>query len=517
MNSLRSVNLPAIATLGCITLLYLAMVYPVFNHNDFMYAVAPIFVDDLRLYKDLEFVQAPGSVWLYGIIYEMAGDESFYAALRLVSFSFLVAAGVMLFLTCVSLTNSTTAYLIPIFLVSSPVMVSIAEEIGSTTIGLLFFSIAMYVYFAKAQTARTLAFVGVMIGLAATAKLNFALFAVPFGIFVAWDRGLRSKETVSYCIGGIAGSALIWRYFFADPSYFWFFNIEFHYLMNVERDLGPEDSIPTIAQMLYFFIQKSISQFCICLSAIFLLKRAAMSSVLSKIFVLFVFSIAAALSPFYFAPQYFGASALLLALMASICAGNLASKLAINARAVWIAIFGISLLSAMPYLSSRLSKSAHAYSEQRSAVTMIASMRDRIEKIAETHLTGSDCNMNALSLSAVPFIGTSFNIEPFSSTGPFMPLVAEQIIQFAPEFKRYAELDSRIAEIEPTAVLVGYYPELKAEREISRYASTKEFVAFDVGELNKFWAKDHYPSLVLLLRKTCITRRTFDRERTESP
>lgn len=58
----RSLHLVITTLLVLLSLSYLISALPAFNHNDFMYAVAPTFLNDYTLYKDLEFVQAPGSI-----------------------------------------------------------------------------------------------------------------------------------------------------------------------------------------------------------------------------------------------------------------------------------------------------------------------------------------------------------------------------------------------------------------------------------------------------------------------
>jgi len=73
----------ATATVGLLIIIYTLTVFPAFNHNDFIYAVAPSFFGVHALYEDLEFVQAPGRIWLYGLIFKFVEPSNAYLARRI--------------------------------------------------------------------------------------------------------------------------------------------------------------------------------------------------------------------------------------------------------------------------------------------------------------------------------------------------------------------------------------------------------------------------------------------------
>ncbi|MEO1188963.1 MAG: hypothetical protein AAFW60_07815 [Pseudomonadota bacterium] len=436
---------------------------------------------------------------------QRAIDPEFaYLALRLVSLSLLFAAGVLLYLAATVIAGKTAAYLIPILLISSPFVRSIAEEIGNTPMALFFLSAAIYVHFAKRSTLLTNTVVGAMIGLAAKSKLNFALYALPFGIFIAANHGLVGRETLSYVLGGIFGSALIWFYLLSDPNLFWFYNIEFHYLTNQVREIGPTQTAAAVLMMLVAFSVKSLPQLILYGAAAFYVQDMKTVSRLRKLTALLAVSVIAALLPGYFAPQYLAPAGLILALMTSIGANVLAQSFAQRTNLYWGAIFGVILLAALPAAAQNLLGGLKGFTQGKVAAFTLQNMQARIEYVAQAHLDARRCDMSAVSLGPIPFIGTSFNITRYSATGPFMPRIRDHNkLRNSPPHD-FSGTEEALVEIQPTVLLVGYYPQYPSERAMRRYAEENGFIAFEIGHFRALKSEGTSGAIQLLVRASCM-------------
>jgi hypothetical protein len=393
---------------------------------------------------------------------------------------------------------------VPILLFGSQFVASIAEEIGSTPLALLILSAGVFVYFTKPAGLVSSALIGLTIGLAASAKLNFALYAIPFGVFLAIDRGLFSRDVLAFAMSGIFGSALIWYYLIMGPGNFWFFNVDFHYLTNLARGQTPADGAIAIAAMLAMFAFKSFPQLILCGIATGRVRSSPKGRQFIQVAVLFGISLIAALSPLYVAAQYLAASAFMLCLLSCMAAGMLASRYSQSSRKFWGLIFGIALLSTMLFGFQRVSSNVPAYTENNAATTVIRRMRDRVEEFGNTYIDSSKCPKTAFSLSPIPFVGTSFSILPQSATGPFIPRIGAQIERHAPEFAYLSDMEGILSRTRPTAFVVGYYPQYGSEQTILRYAQDGKYRAFKLGSLENDLENKTPRSLFLLLRSDCL-------------
>jgi hypothetical protein len=475
-----------------------------FGQNDFMYAIAPAFWSERTLYRDLMFVQAPGTIYVYGALYQIVDPASFYLVLRVFSLIVLLLASAIVYWTARLLAGRLPALSALLFLYTSHFVAAIAVDAGATSLALFFLTVAYAIYVARPKGDVFAAAVGLSIGLAATMKLNFALFAIPFGLFVALRFGARSREVLWYIAGGIIGSSLLWYHLLGDFTQFWFFNIRFHALMNLHRvATGQKLGMSLLLGAVFFFLYAA--------PVIYLGIKAATTNAtaddrrrLLELTVLLGTSLIAAYAPAYYSPQYLATPVFILSLILALALKGLVQKSIQSKKNVprpalfltfaWVLLFWIQIF---PFSLKMLAMDG-------ASPLQIRMIRDRIDLIARSHLEGTSCAMTAVSLSPVPLLGTAFTLPPINSSGPFVPIVSPQLALDAPEFAHYGLTRDTLARLRPTAFLVGYFPSVAAERILLEYARENKFIAFDVGSLAGFETDKPNFDMQLLVQRTCM-------------
>ena len=506
MTSIRRLDGILAAATAVSAILFFTAAFATFNQNDFMYATAPIFWGRLTLYRDLMFVQAPGSVAIYGLIYQAVGPADFYLALRFFCLAVLLLACLLTFQLSRRMAGGRPAIMALAFLLISPFVASIAVDSGSTSLALLGLICAVYVYIARPCGVRTAAATGLAIGLAATMKLNFALYAIPFGLFIARRAGLRSREAAAYGAGGVIGASMIWYYLLTDFSHFWFFNIRFHALMNIWREAHGETVAPVLVIATILFALYAGPVLYLGYKAIRTTDSPDERRRLGELGGLLATSLAAAFSPIYYAPQYLAAPVFLLTIGFAFALNILDRGDETTQRTAWrLAWAAVAALGALFWVQT-LPPLARSVMSNTASIPRIRAVRHRIQALASSHLAGTPCNMAAISFSPLPLLGTAFDIAPLSASGPFLPMLTAQIQQNAPAFAQYAFTADALDQAKATAFLVGYFPTIVAEQMLVAYARAKDFVAFDVGRLPERSWRDAPPKMRLLIRRSCMTR-----------
>jgi hypothetical protein len=382
---------------------------------------------------------------------------------------------------------------------------SIGSEIGNTPLALLFLIGALYRYVVWPAGPYAAATIGLAIGLATTMKLNFALYAVPFGLFLAFRFGLRSREALNYAAGGLVGSCLIWYYMAVDFSHFWFFNIRFHELANLQREADgrPLTRLFTLA-VLFFTLYA-----CPALYFIYKAWRITYSPEKRRRFLelsgLLATSLIAAFAPGYGAPQYLAAPCVILAIGLSLSMRDSVREATPALRKRSWAVIILPAAWVIPFWIGIFPFSLQSLVSAEAAPLQLRKMRERIDAIATAHLQKTSCEMTAVSLSPVPLLGTAFSLSSGSASGPFLPIVSAQLKKHAPDFAHYGSITEELALSQPTAILAGYYPDRNAERNLLQYADEFNFTAFDVGTLPGYTRKRPQYRMQLLVRKSCMS------------
>ncbi len=144
-----------------------------FNHNDFLYAAAA--TRQGTLYQDIHYVQAPLGFWFWRHVYLLAPKGHAYLTMRFVSAFMTTLALAPPLALLKGRRRAQVAFLLGI--ASTHYVAVSGLEIGNYSLSLLLFSIAFCFMFSAHRSRYLLA--GVFFGLAASAKLSFAIFALP--------------------------------------------------------------------------------------------------------------------------------------------------------------------------------------------------------------------------------------------------------------------------------------------------------------------------------------------------
>jgi hypothetical protein len=201
-----------------------------FDQNDHMYS-APLFLPG-TLYWDIHFIQAPLTFYFLKCLAALAPDGLIYVTLRMSSIVLTASAVFLVAIYCFN-RLATKAFFVTIA-GTNFFLVSAAFEIGSYALPL--FMLAISAVIAKIDWRGKLIYpaaFGAALGLAASAKLNHALFLLP-GLYFVWflkpDKGGRQVLAyfASYSVGAVFGLSPILVAFFKEPLAFLVHTVLFH-------------------------------------------------------------------------------------------------------------------------------------------------------------------------------------------------------------------------------------------------------------------------------------------------
>jgi len=449
------------------------------DENDQMYAVAPIFLSDAKLYTELPFVQAPLSIYLYSAIHRLSDPSIYYWALRTLSIVLIMSVLRLTYLTAKQIGGKEPAYLTLVLCISSIYVGSVSWEVGSYALALFFLLGATYIYFTRDEvTPIHAAWIGLCIGLAATAKLNFALFALPFGCFLIRRYSLKSRQISYFICFGLVGSVLIWRHLISDPQAFWFWNIDFHYLVNVYRNLDAQDSLNRIASETLRFVIQMWLAIGLSIAGLIAWRHSPDRRQQYELVVLALVSYIGAVIPKYLATQYLAPLAVYLCILGPISFSQI-KRIQTQKQSI---ILTVLLLSCLPFFAIN-ALTFRSLSDGRDSISEISRISHQIESITQSHFANSHCQPVGISLSSVFFLSTPVAIQQFAATGTFVPEIRVQLESFAPSFSHHANLDLELRRSPPTVILVGYFPGKVPEIQLRDYALKNNFVEFEIGTL----------------------------------
>jgi hypothetical protein len=480
MPSQRTLPFASPILVGVFGVLFCLTAYTRLNQNDQMYAVAPIFLSDAKLYSELPFVQAPLSIYLYSAIHYLTDPSIYYLTLRTLSVLLTVFALRLTYLTAKWIGGMQSAYLTVLLCLSSIYVGSVSWEIGNYALALFLLLCATCIYFKNDEVSpRHAGWIGFCIGLAASAKLNFALFAFPFGYFLARRYGLKSRQTSYFVCLGLIGSILIWQYLVLDPQAFWFWNIDFHYLVNLHRNLTALDSINLIADESLRFVNRMWLAIGLSIAGLIAWRRhSPCQRQQHELAVLAAVSYIGAVIPKYLATQYLSPLAVYLCILGPISLSQI-KTVQTRQQLVILAVF---LISCLPFFATNALTIRH-FSNGRDSISEVSRISHQIETITRSHFTDRRCRPVGISLSPTFFLSTPVAIQQFAATGTFVPQIKEQLDSFAPSFSHHADLDLELQRSPPTVILVGYFPEKAPEMQLRDYAIKNDFAEFQIGTI----------------------------------
>jgi hypothetical protein len=215
-----------------------------YNHNDHMYAVAPVIAQHLRAYSDFAFVQTPLSLLLFAQIYKSVGGPDFYFALRTLSLALqlsIVAMGILFCYRHAQRKLFACVLFVSLYVWFRPDDM-IGAEISNYTLSLALTALALLFVDVFRGRSFTPFLAGVAAGLALCAKLSYVYIVGAFALmFIFWEKSPKNLffRAALYGVGVLVGIAPILYYLVSDSDLFLFENIHFHYLSNIYRGIAP--------------------------------------------------------------------------------------------------------------------------------------------------------------------------------------------------------------------------------------------------------------------------------------
>ena len=513
---LRFFNRVSSSALVCRILLDILLVVSIFiyytsailelNHNDFMYATAPTLLDQGRLYRDVPYLQAPLTIYLFSFLHSVVGESDLYVALRVYSLAAMALSAFVLYLVVRKATDPALARLFVIFFHSSIYVASMGGEIGNYSTATLFLSLAVFTYFNFGQRLYSAALTGLLVGLAAGAKLNYAIYALPFLVFYVAEKPRSVVPILLYSAAGILGSSLTIYHLFRDPNVFLSLNLQFHMLTNVARAMSFEESVTHVLDGTHRFIIYSLLQVGLVFAFFLFGKRGqtdrSISPIIWKAGTLVIAAYISAISPMILFIQYLGPLSALFSFFACACAFALVKQHeALRARAGAIAvIIAVAAVTTGSNVVERLANSSLAEGVSGSSIVAVARLRDDISETAKT-VELSRCSRKAVTFSPIFLFGTPLELTYLSATGGAIPDLFHALGERAKEYEMFGNVEDGLRDIMPTVILVGYYRGWNVERRLIDFALNNGYIAKDVG---LFEGKQ----MVLYIRGTCLTKQS---------
>ncbi len=489
--------------------LYYASAILAFNHNDFMYATAPALLDRGQLYSDVPYLQTPLTIYLYNFILKITGATHFYFALRVYSLFVIAISAFVLYLVLRKHTNSTLARLFLVFFHSSIFIASLGAEIGNYSTATMFLSLATYCYFNIERRSRAAALTGLFVGLAAAAKLNHAIFALPFLIFIIVDNPRKFIPIFLYALAGILASGLTLYHFLRDPNAFMAWNLQFHVLANIAREMALRESAIVVLDGSHRFMIYSLLPLLIIFAFLIVPKREGLDRDLSK-FVwkagfLAVIGYISAIAPLILFLQYLGPLSVLVSLLACACGYALIKQhpaLQTQGLVMTVVIAMVALSTGSSVVFERYARNTFAMGTSNWPIVAVANLRDEISEIGRS-TKFDQCSRQVVTFSPIFFLGTPFELTFHSAAGGAVADLYRALGEQARDYAEFGDLNDGLQKIAPTAVLVGYYQNWAIERILLDYALKNDYRARDVGT---FKGK----RMVLYIRGDCLNEEQIE-------
>jgi hypothetical protein len=478
-----------------------------YNHNDHMYAVAPVIAQHLRAYSDFAFVQTPLSLLLFAQIYKFVGGPHFYLALRTLSLALqvsIVASGILFCYRHAQRKLFACVVFVSLYVWFRPDD-TIGAEIGNYTLSLALTALALVFVDVFRGRAFTPFLVGLAAGLAFCAKLSYVYVLGAFALmFLVWERSPKNLfvRGALYGLGVLLGIAPILYYLLSTSDLFLFENVHFHYLSNIYRGLAP---FPGLSNLGIFSASSAIvplaKLFGVCALAYFLARLLAriwpplrLLALPLTTFEKELLCVAAAaaigvVTPVIVFAQYLPSPAFPLFLFFALYLDRLLTSGRFSPQ--WRAHLSTAALAvAMSLAAFRVyALTNETIIRQRDGVygiTAVAQMRATIAGVlAQTDRVHPNCHGNLVTAFGVPAIGAGATFAPIDSTGSFAMRLDDIFVQKAPAYRWMTDslrhMNSR------SLILSGFYadtasePKSPFEKVMDDYASGHGFRKVALG------------------------------------
>ena len=450
-----------------------------FNHNDFMYALAPaVWVQNGALYTDVPFPQAPLSILLNSLLVKATGNVNFFLIGRVESMLLVLLAMLLPVLDRTKLRNFDVWALYVALCLTNLFVTADSGEIGNYSISLLCLAAAVTA-FDRPGPAGWRGLLGcVAAGLATSAKLYFALLCPALLLyFLLRERAARNPKVIAACGAGfLLGFAPILYFIARGYQSFWHANVEIPVLFLPLKMANLHDGLLRIAKAtLVFAVLMSIPLGFLAAAAIKQWRRggAAFLHEGAKHLVVLV-AYVMAISPIFVYPQYFGPLALLILLFSAPWDSEALRPLYVKLGAVLFCAQCIQMIS-QTYQG--------AQPDGDLVVAQVLKLQSRARQIVSD---GYRCERKVYTAEPLFLLENGVKYPPELAAGPFIMFMRGEAIE---RKAKAFDLDGHLQKWNPDIVLWGYYLDSKSpneaatDRTIRDYARNHAFVVVPLGKM----------------------------------
>ena len=463
-----------------------------YDHNDHMYAVAPVLLQHARLYADFGFVQTPLSALLFAGIFKLTGPMPFYAVLRIVSLALnLAVVALGMFLCRRHAVHKTFAGFIfaGLYLWLSQTA-AIGAEIGNYTLTLILAALALLCLdLFRAKAWGTFA-VGLCAGLSLSAKMSSVFLLIAFALLCVTPQPRGVRKTALFGLGALTGTLPIIYYLIGDPEKFLFENIHFHYLSNIYRGIAP---IGAGSGLAFFSVGSGAFAIGLLLAAALagwagwklaqrLWPQASALTLTGFEKAVLVFAAAAivgAVTPGVIFQQYYAAPAFAIFLFLALFLDRQPQAVRFAAAMVLVLLGSWRIFDLVPQAAAR--QAAGTY-----AITAVPVTRDRLAKVVGTmDRAHPGCHGDLVTAFGVPAIGAGVKLSPIASAGSFAMRLDYIFVANAPTWRWLSDATRYLTP--GSLILTGFYndtsdePRSDFESVMNDYAARNHFVRIPLG------------------------------------
>jgi hypothetical protein len=450
-----------------------------FNHNDFMYALAPaVWAQGGALYTEVPFPQAPLSILVNSLLVKAAGNVNFFLLGRIESMVFVLLAVLLPVLDRAKLRNFDIWALYVALCLTNLFVTADSGEIGNYSISLLCLAAAVTA-FDRSGSAGWRGLVGcAAAGLATSAKLYFALLCPALLLyFLLKERAARDPVVIALCgIGFLVGFAPILYFLARDYQSFWRANVEIPVLFLPLKMASLHDGLLRIAKAtLVFALLLSIPIGFLAAEALkqwqrggsALLHEGAKHLVLVAAYIM-------AISPIFVYPQYFGPLAFLVLLWSAPWDSD-------ALRPLYVKLGAVLSCAQCIQMTSQIYQGAHQDGD-----LVVAQVLKLQSKARQLVMSGYQCERKVYSAEPLFLLENGVKYPAELAAGPFLIFMRGEAL----ERKGGAfDLDAHLQKWNPDIVLWGYYldsgspNEAATDRAIRDYARNHAFVVVPLGKM----------------------------------
>jgi hypothetical protein len=453
-----------------------------FDLNDNMYAAAPLTPG--ALYREVHFVQGPVTFYFLKAVSAVLPEGFVYLGLRLTSMGLLLAALYVGTFMCIDRWSSRCLFLA--FAGTNIYFIYPGLEIGSYSLPLLLLALAAASLWKIRDRQIAIGAAALLIGLAASAKLNHVLFFLPLAVFVLLQK--RKDKSVSdwaraallpFAAGGLAGSLPVIVAFAQSPGAFLLNTLIFHSKFSLNAlNIG---SFASFMLTLNLFTDWAAAGGAVLVAlgihAAFVDRDGDERS---RHFVLFaligiVAALVAAISPGVTYVQYWAPVTFFAALAGARFFDRTRANLGLICVLAVLPLFTVGARDLRSQVSNNF-KAASGTPKVATVISVNRTLKTYALRVNDT----PRCDRRIFSLAGAFVVDSGFSLSRYMEGGTFWSWVSPQVPQAYIADKNY-HLDEYmifperwVRDQRINFLLLGYYPG-HTEEDLEKYASERGF------------------------------------------